>query len=135
MIVRRTPNSMSGYTLLELLVVLAMIGLVAALAAPLVGTAIASATINADTRTLVTYLRAQKQLAQSLQQPIAIDGTTASHAAELSGQAKLSIADAPLEYFPDGTTSGGRIILREYGQTRTVIVAWLTGGIAIGDTP
>jgi general secretion pathway protein H len=131
---------MAGYTLLELLVVLGIIGLVATLAAPLVGKAIASAALNADARSLATYLRTQQQLAQSGQRTIAIgdaDGASqeVQQKAGLSGQARFAVSNAPLEYFPDGTTTGGSITLHEHDQTTTVSVSWLTGAISIGSAP
>jgi general secretion pathway protein H len=140
MLAARTPDRTAGYTLLELLVVLAMIGFVAALAAPLAGNAVASATLNADARSLATYLRSEQQIARSEQRVVGIGNGADARAllersAGLSPQAQLTIADAPLEFFADGTASGGRVTLREDGRTKTVAVAWLTGAIAIEDAP
>ncbi|MBE7210281.1 MAG: GspH/FimT family pseudopilin [Gluconacetobacter diazotrophicus] len=37
----------------------------------------------------------------------------------------------PIVFRPDGSASGGRIVLGENGRTRTVTVDWLTGGVSV----
>jgi general secretion pathway protein H len=36
-----------------------------------------------------------------------------------------------VRFFPDGSASGGRIVLREGGRTATVSVSWLTGDVDV----
>lgn len=130
-----------GYTLLELLIVLAIIGLIAALATPMAASAIENATLRADARTLTSTLRKLQHDAIAEQRTVAIaqpDKTelpTAFADDAIDPNARIAIAGGQIEYFADGTTSGGGVTLTEGRRTLNISVAWLTGDITIEDAP
>ena len=130
----------AGYTLLELLVVIAIVSLITALAAPAAVRAIASATINADARRLAGDLRQLQQIAEERQETITISNAASGIKIEPDAGLELPaenvvLADAThrLVYFADGTTSGGTLRVSEEGRSIDLDVAWLTGSIAIGE--
>jgi len=126
---------MDGYTLLELLVVVAIMGLIAALAAPAASRTIASATLNADARKAAGDLRALQHLAMERQEAITLTATGGTVAISPAGTVQdiaalpLSAGNDAITYYPDGTTSGGTLRLSESGHALVIDIAWLTGTI------
>lgn len=130
----------SGYTLVELLVVLAIVGLLAAFAIPNIRGTVERAELRSDTAKLVQQLRALKQRSIQSQAPIRLlpdkSGSNIlvipGPQLELHGREKLVSAQKPdIIFFPDGTTSGGRIDLLEEDAAISVEIAWLTGTIDV----
>lgn len=126
----------AGYTLIELLVVLAIIGLLAALATPMAGQAIAGATLRADSRTIVSLLRAQQHAAVEEQRTVTV---APSDVQSMRGDYRLgadaSVSGDAVAFYPDGTSSGGTLHLREGARALDVQVAWLTGAASVGEAP
>ncbi len=52
-----------------------------------------------------------------------------------SRQHVRTIDEARLVFFPDGTSTGGRLLISQRQQNLVVTVDWLTGSVTIGDTP
>ena len=143
----------SGATLLELLVVLAVLALVTALAAPAlrgssttdlaaVTSALASdlqearneamrrqteTSLHIDTqrRTIETFPGPRQR---PLPAGVGIDLIAAK--ANVRGQAGSAIG-----FFPDGSSTGGRITLKRGADNRTSEVDWRTGRIAVEGEP
>lgn len=129
-------SAQNGYTLVELLVVIAIIGLITAIAAPVATTAMEAAQFRADQRAVITELRAYRTNAMHKQLQLALrNGADATILAEfrtqgLSEGTVLSVEE-PIHWFADGTTTGGRIVLRRGNRSKTVVVSWLTGTVAV----
>lgn len=135
----------AGFTLLEMLVVLAILGLVAALALPSLRRPPDSLRLEVATRTLASALRfsraqaiarnadvvltihADRRIFESstgsvikLDQEISVEMIFA--APERRGRAAGAI-----RFFPDGTSSGGEIVLTLDKRRARVSINWLTG--------
>jgi general secretion pathway protein H len=122
--------------LLELLVVLAVASLMAAVAAPFTVRTIERAELRADAREMTSDLRALRQRA--------IDGRRAISVAALSetlwpesGRAVRHRAifvgedgGTALVFYPDGTSSGGTFRLQDGNHVALMRVAWLSGAVS-----
>lgn len=69
---RAKPTSTAGYSLIELLVVLAIMGLLAVIAVPAVASSVERMTLSGDTRALTTELRALRGRALDRQVDISL---------------------------------------------------------------
>lgn len=126
----------SGYSLLELMVVLAIIGLITAIAVPSAATSLERMTLSANARDLVTQLRTLRETAldQQTEQVVTFkDGVFV-----LSNGATLSIspgtsAEVEGERFVVGADGvpGGAIRLARGGSSVRIVTHPLTGRIAV----
>ncbi len=137
---RLQNSSTDGYTLIELLVVMGILALVATIATPVASHMVRAATARSDTYRLITELRRVQALAVRTQQTISVEPTSTTLHISTGQQPALSEAatveiSAPLVYYPDGTTSGGRLSLHDGGLQTDISVAWLTGAITIEGAP
>ena len=145
----------TGFTLLELLVVMAIAGLLTVLARPMFSAALPGTNLKADTRSLVATLRDSRSTSitsgrqsfvifcsHSAQYATAPENTTyLSKGVELEVSGLAPLAPTPdstcdstlddavyrLSFFPDGSSSGAKIILRRPGIAYLVAIDWLTG--------
>jgi general secretion pathway protein H len=135
-----------GFTLAELLVVLAILCIVAALLPWTLSRALPHRRLDAAAETLVTELRlAHLQTAMAghpLEFLVADIGEystreLATEPAQGSSQGRARVTDAhgrqraSLTLYPDGSTSGGRIELRDGTNHRVIVVSELTGRVWI----
>lgn len=145
--VRRT----GGFTLLEMLVVILLIGIAAAAVAVSVTQGLASARINADSDEIAAALRATRAQAivQGKERHFDVDVRADTYSdpkrkhVRLPKGLKLSITSAledrpnqhvgRIRFFPDGSSTGGHIILRSGRRQWQINVSWLTGQIAVVD--
>jgi len=131
-----------GYTLLELLVVLALIGLVTAIATPIAGNVIVGAELRADTSSLATALEQLRREALEREKTITIEtreGKLMSSEGEPillphAAQVRFEQSDGELTYFGDGTTSGATIRLTEGDRALDLEIAWLTGAMLVKES-
>jgi|WetSurMetagenome_2_1015567.scaffolds.fasta_scaffold562396_2 general secretion pathway protein H len=127
-------RSERGYTLIELLVVVGILSVVAAIATPLTTHAINAATARSDSYRTVSTLRhlqseaVQRQDAITLAPSKSALRTTAGEEIRISDSATVEVPE-PVRFYPDGTTSGGRIILHNGSRTTEIELAWLTGQV------
>lgn len=126
-----------GFTLLELLVVLAIMGLMLTVAAPFTVRTVENAQLRADTRELVSDLRALRRRAIDRRETIAVTSLF-ENTRRLPGHASYRARFVPaagseaLVFYPDGTSSGGTFRLEEGGRSAEVSVAWLSGVVTTG---
>lgn len=126
------PVPANGYTLIELLVVIGILALLAAIATPMASTMIQTATLRSDTSQLLAGLRQLQNRAIRTQQTISVEASSAG--LQISdgipiGLSKSTTAEIamPLIYYPDGTSSGGSILLHNGDKETDVSITWLTG--------
>ncbi|MBK1647378.1 GspH/FimT family pseudopilin [Rhabdochromatium marinum] len=141
-----------GFTLVELLVVLAIAGLMMSLTPPLISAALPGVELKAAARRTAGALRVTRERAISSGQDQAwvlnidtkryqIAGTQRD--GRLPDGLKLQLVAAEREmlsdqqggirFFPDGSSTGGRVILSRGDSGYQVGVNWLTGRILIAD--
>jgi len=130
-----TKPGSCGFTLLELLVVLAITGLMISIAMPFTVRTIENAELRADAREVVSDLRQLRQRAIDRQEAIEVTslsenawpqaGRAVRHRARFVAEGRART----LVFYPDGTSSGGTLRLREGSRSVDVNVAWLSGAI------
>jgi general secretion pathway protein H len=141
-----------GFTLLEMLAVILLIGIAAAAVSISVTQGLASARINAASSELAGALRATRAQAivrgQDQNFDVDIRANTyrdvRQHDVRLPKGLRLSITSAKedqpnehtarIRFFPDGSSTGGRITLQSGRREWHVNVSWLTGEVAVVGT-
>src|SRR5258707_4744683 len=138
-----------GFTLIEMMVCLAILALVLTLLPPLLGRTRDSAALAEAARTLAAALRETRDeaITTGRAESFAIDLATGTFQAG-PGKAQslpsgialslLTTADERLGdrsgailFFPDGSSSGGGVSLGHDGARHDVLVDWLTGRITM----
>ncbi len=146
------PARKDGFTLLELLVVLAIVALMMAIAVPRFAGALPGAELDSGARKLAAGLREARSLAVSINRavPFTLSGGANRYAIGRGGESKqlpenLAITlvtgsreitganQGSIRFFPDGSSTGGRIELAGTGGNRSIEVDWLTGRIRLGE--
>jgi general secretion pathway protein H len=121
-----------GYTLLELLVVLAIMGLLAVVALPVISGPTERVQATVAARALADRLRAARELAidTSVTQRFTLPARLASKGVTFSFHGPLR---NEIDFFPDGSASGGTILVSSGAAQHRVSVQWPNGLIAIDD--
>lgn len=141
-----------GFTLLELVVVLAILVLMASLVPPLVSSAVPGAELKGAARELAAALRNARSQAITRNREVTVHlnvktrryrVTGHKQAFSLPDDLKLSVYGASSEspsaviggirFFPDGSSTGGRITVAKNGLTYQVNVDWLLGRVKLGE--
>ena len=139
-----------GFTLIELLVVLSIAALALAVVPPLFSRALPGVQLKAGARDLAAGLRAARGRAISRHRPAALYLDLERREARVDGRRRpihlagdwpihLTAAGSELtdetegaiRFFPDGSSTGGRIALGEPGHGYRVDVDWLTGRVSL----
>ncbi len=143
----------TGFTLVELLVVLAMIALLVALARPMYSAAVPGARVRTEILDLAMSLRQTRNRAISRGKIIAVEFDT-EHARYAIGPDIVALpastqlfavqrginptrtiaTDDPivrLEFYPDGSSTGASVELRNASASWQLDVDWLTGRIRV----
>ena len=139
-----------GFTLLELLVVLFILGVSISVLAPVVAKRAPGLQLKADTSLVAATLREARSFSirDNTQVDVVVDvsaRTLQPHydadERKLENELGMSLLTATSEvqntgrgtirFFPDGTSTGGRIRLISETQANDVVVNWLTGYVEI----
>jgi general secretion pathway protein H len=144
-------SSAAGFTLLEMLIVMAIIALATAVAVPILARPSDGVRLQATARDLINALRLTRAMAIARNAEIALTidvdkRTFASTAIRTQSfgpdmTAELTFAQPEqtarsaggFRFFPDGSSSGGDVRLRLRGREATVCVNWLTGEAQPGE--
>lgn len=150
----------TGFTLLELLVVLVLLGIIAVLVAPGLGGSLENAKLKTASRELLAALRVQRSeaIAQgriitlrftSDESNYRIDGEPVNLSEGLSvvyqtatgtvsqgvqGSALPVTGNNDLAFYPDGSSSGALLQLRLGEGLRYIRIDWLTGAVSLLDS-
>jgi general secretion pathway protein H len=139
-----------GFTLLELLLVLLLLGLLYGLAAPMLGAGSTGLDMKAASRQLAAGLRKARGVAVAERREavltLDVEGRTFSLTGDpktysLPKQLELALFTAQSElvrektggirFFPDGTSTGGRVTISAGESKQLVDVDWVTGRVTI----
>jgi general secretion pathway protein H len=153
-------NSFFGFTLLELLVVLAIAGLLTALAPPLYSRVVPGAKLRTASLDFAIALREARSLAISssatvdlklIADPLSyvIGNTTAvplpdgisvmayDHYTTLSGSSVgksiLTADETAIHFYPDGSSNGAGFSITNGTTAYRIDVSWLTGAVTISE--
>lgn len=148
----RRAAARHGFTLVELLVVLAIAGMILAVTPPMLSNALPGLQLKAAARQTANALRLTREIAIAQGRPMqwSLDIETGVYRIAPGGRggtlpagleiSLLSAADegagassGGIRFFPDGTATGGRVMLARNGHGYQVGVNWLTGRVLIAD--
>jgi general secretion pathway protein H len=149
---RQSTASPRGVTLLELLIVIALMALVAGIVIPMFGAPVSTSELRGAARQLAAGLRLARSEAVSERREaflvldvagkrFKVDREPRPHALPSQIELKLFTAQNDLvsetvgsiRFFPDGGSNGGRITVASGARKFDVDVDWLTGRVAILD--
>ena len=141
-----------GLTLLELLIVIALMAIVAGMVSPMFGGPVSTSELRSSARQLAAGLRLARSEALSERREtflvidvagkrFKVDRDAQAHALPAKIELKLYTAQNDLvsdsvgsiRFFPDGGSNGGRITVASGARKFDVDVDWLTGRVAILD--
>jgi general secretion pathway protein H len=146
------PSGQAGFTLIELLVVLLIMGVLIALAPAAFQRVVPGLEMKASAREVAGLLReARGQAIRDNRETAVLIDTAAKvyrlgqggTGHELSARLDISLVTAASErldeargrilFFPDGTSTGGRVTLSRDDRKFDITVDWLTGLVAISE--
>ena len=142
----------AGFTLLELLVVLVLMALVYTVGLPMVSSGMPGTELKGAARQLAAGLRKARSQAVTQKQEAALTVDVEQHRFDVTGDKRSYALPAKLEislftaqsellrdkvgsirFFPDGSSTGGRITVSQADRKYHVNVDWLTGQVAVLD--
>ena len=144
------PAQQRGFTLIEIIVVMVIGVMLIALVPPLFSSGVSGAEFKSAARRLAAGLRQARSEAIAYQRPTALTldleqrqfgitgGKGVQHLPEQLGielfTSRTELTDGKrgaIRFYPDGSSSGGRITLTRGKSTYEVDVSWLTGRVTI----
>lgn len=139
----RRRSARAGFTLLELSLTLAILGLIAAIALPRVFPVRSTTDLRIRAYQVAAVLRADRNAAVRRGQPLAT--AVEAHAVRSGATGGLVTlpddvtvrvdgAQTAVGFWPDGRTTGGRIVLARGTAAYGVLVDPATGAVTVGET-
>jgi len=145
----RAGEGPGGFTLVELLVVLAVVGLALAILAPVGRGAWSGIAARSDAETIAAALREARSdaIARNREAVLLVD--LGAHELRLDGGPPVPLdrdlalalvtgseevlgADAgQIRFFPDGTSTGGRVTVSRGEKRLDVLVDWISGRVRV----
>jgi len=144
-------HARQGFSLIEILVVLAILGLSVALTLPRLDNVIENAQVRTAVREMAAGLRYSRSNAITRQQEMTLSLDVEASAYLVDSRRKQmklpadtiitlttarseqqSDTSGTIRFFPDGSSTGGRIDLQRDTVHYSIDVNWLTGRISIG---
>lgn len=140
-----------GFTLIELVVVLAILGLVLAMVAARGPLGLQTLTARAAANGLATGFRQARTQAITQNRPVEVSIDLAAHSWRIGADrptlmprgleiAVLTVAgqsvggtQAEFRFLPDGSSTGGRVELRDGRRRMRIGIDWLNGRVSVGD--
>lgn len=148
--VRIQQQSSGGFSLLELMLVLLLLGVVYGLAGPMLSNGSIGLEMKAATRQLAAGLRKARSVAVTERRETVLSLDMSERTFSVSGDPKTYVLPKRVEYslftaqsevvresagnirfFPDGSSTGGRISLGIGEGKQEVDVDWLTGRVKV----
>lgn len=139
-----------GFSLLELLIVVVIMGMVYVLVPGMIFGGVSGADLRASSRDIASGLRQARSLAVNARRESFVTLDLDKRAFSLSGNARIFQLPEKLElklytaqseivnerqgsirFFPDGSSTGGRVTVASGERKYLVDVDWLTGKVAI----
>ena len=147
-------NRQQGYSLLEVIVVIVIIGLSYTLLPKMVFSGVTGAELRSNVRAIATGLRLTRDAAINTRREavltldlesreFTVQNDTKVHKLHDKLDVKLYTSQADLitdkvgtiRFYPDGSSNGGRVTVSAGGRVFEVDVDWLTGRVSIKDGP
>lgn len=142
---RRSPGR-AGFTLLETIVVLALIALLTGMVSPLLRSPSKRLRLESAMQAVCATLRSTRAraIASNVEKAVVIDVVNKTYVSPANVNGKFP-ADVSIQlnfantqyfddnqgsivFFPDGSSTGGNLILTLEGAQATIDINWLTGG-------
>ena len=143
-----------GFSLLEVIVVITIIGLAYVLLPKMVFSGVSGAELRANARAVATGLRIARDVAINTKREAVLSLDMENRQFKLPNNAKLhklhELLDVKLytaqadlisekvgtiRFFPDGSSNGGRVTVGTGERGFEIDVDWLTGHVTINDKP
>ncbi len=150
--VKRRVSRHGGFTLLELLVVMAVLALILLVVPPMFSGSLSKAEVGSAAREVAAGLREARSRAIARNREVAftLDVESRRYRIDDSADARrlpagpelslftarseqLDEASGSTRFFPDGSSTGGRVTLDGDARRYHVVVDWLTGQVSIQD--
>ncbi len=146
------PFRHRGFTLVEMLVVMVIMVLAYAMTAPMISAGVSGVELKAAARQIAAGLRKARSEAVARKNEVALIVDVEQRQFELSGDkrtyrlpekievslftAQSELMDAKtgaIRFYPDGSSTGGRVTLAQGERKYLVDVEWMTGRVKILD--
>ena len=141
-----------GFSLIELLVVMVIMGMAYALASPMVFSGVSGTELKASARQVAAGLRKARSDAVAHRREAVLTVDVEGRQFKLSGDPRVyhlpksvaiklftaqselvNTSSGAIRFFPDGGSTGGRVSLSSHERNYDVDINWLTGQVAILD--
>jgi general secretion pathway protein H len=131
----RAGAAEAGFTLIELLAVMTLVALLAAVAMPRLGSLL-SPSIERTTRRVALAVREQRTVAMLTGRLVTLNAAAVAPLLPRGTEVEQTWPEeAGILFMPDGSSSGGRLVLEARDGRRAIDIDWLTGRITVGAAP